>query len=257
MEYVLVKATGNLRRYHKTHVQRRKKIIIDELLKLSREKVQFKDITGLAKRLSEMVALREERELLERKIEKRNPPISYTTLIRNDSKYRHLLISYITGGHALLEYLSEKGTIDGFKHKPSKCVGDPKTLMINNPSLKAFVTEKELELQDIKSELSDARDEIRRLKSYIQNQSTNKHQRKRLSLDRGQSNAVEDIEKITTALMQIVDSTGFLRIDLENEVIIDGSSIFNNSVVDKDLLTPFFKIIRQNKTLIQLLMDTD
>ena len=224
---------NNLLESKKIHVQTRKQIVIEELLKLMRDRAVFAHITGLARRLAEMVALQEKGLYEVGKLNKKKSQISYTTFLRKGSWYKHLLVSYMDGDQSLLEYVYENGSLNGFK-RDKKGNDDFNSLIESNPALQALIAEKSLEIQELKMELN-------RIKKYVGNNSESDSKIAKKEDTGAELKLVkDDLDLIVTALVRLTQSIEYYKIDWDKEKIIDKSD-FDKSVVNEKYLNPFFR----------------
>jgi oligoribonuclease (3'-5' exoribonuclease) len=202
----------------------RLKLITEELAKLKKEKVIFKALTHLAKRLADMLYYREQLDFYSGTILKKPSKFSHITLLRN-KRYRLMLTSYQSG------LSSNPGTSE-------ICIADISKLIKTNPALEGYLGQKDLEISNLKKIVERYQQQELKLipLSKCALQKTSEDNNADLN---DLKNAKNDLDKLATSIHRMTEKlSDIIVIDYDRKSIIDRSD--NVEIVDSRLLKPFF-----------------
>lgn len=224
------KGKNTFKEYQQRNQDRRRSWLSEELLKLQTDKAQFKTLTHLARRAADML---HQRELLAHslgKLEHQPARVSPSTLLRNDI-YRVLLLSFQAGN------LEAPGTSEIRS-------ADIVSVRKNNPAVNVYLGDKELQIARLEEQLKNVQLAMQK-KHDIDSEGINK------------GTAVSDELQVTrdnhdrtlTALYRLISKIEFLDLDYVGERVIDRSR-FDEEIVDKRLLKPFFNYLKMNNKML-------
>lgn len=249
------KAKNNLRKYQKENVSQRTRLICGELLKLWKDKALFKDISGLANRLAEMVTLQEKKLYQDGKI-KYKRPVNYTTFIRANSHYKHLLLSYMEGDFESIKSMAENGIYEYNDVQSKRQKINIETLLLQYPGIKAMFIKYDLSIKALNDEIRQIKDERNRMKQYIEGTGRPKRNHEKEKKTKTQLQTIkDDMDKTVTALTHLINRYPFIEINWKRRAIIDladsESKALEKSIINKELLEPYFRHAKKNDGIIE------
>jgi hypothetical protein len=169
-------------------------LILGALAKLNDAKSYYKDLTSLAKYVAKEISLVETKESQCR-------PICYTTLLRKNCAYRVIILEY---------FIKNKKRFSKANLEKVDFYSFSKDIIESNPSLQAFILNFQMEIQELKSELSFQKDENVRLKAHLQRQSNNFNKLPNLTQLESFPKP-NDFDKIVTAFRTLVEYIPYIH----------------------------------------------
>jgi hypothetical protein len=237
---------NNFENYQNTKISIRLKIVEDCLVALKKSKDNSKNITKLAKTLSNMVYQIELERFIDgnKNYKKQSKKMDYTTLYRKGGPYRDKLLAHLANlesGQSLSQIEAGMTSVKEMavlSHKNS----------VNMTSSKRIET-----LENELSRLSLVDRENKRLQGFVKNFYGSGTETPRLADENAQNEdtALENtILKSQTgdlvkALIKIVEGCEFLDIDYTRQTIIDVTKMdHNNALTEPELLKCFFEHLK-------------
>lgn len=230
---MVARKSSNLKKLQDANEEYRVKLVNDALLLLHKEKAVYPDITSLAKRVALMVALVE-------KMSGKLRTINYTTLLRKTR-------DGLPGPYRLQLEMYQSGRFDPSNMNRELTVKEMEAFIAKNPALRMYIAKKDLEISTLKVQLEEQKRGLRRVGAYLENQGQDVQQIA-ANAGRQQLNELEqakrDFTMTCTWIYKFLRVVDWIKIDEDNEVILNLAALGKPPVAEKSLLAPFFRALK-------------
>lgn len=226
---------SNLKATQDANEVRRIKLIHEALVALHYEKASYPDVTSLAKRVGQVVTLREVTDPTVKK-----PGISYTTLLRNTR-------SGTPNPYRLQLNMFQDGTFNPAQAQKELTNMDIEDYIRRHPALRAYIATKDLEIANLKNASEEDQRDMKRLKTHLQ---AGPQATAQISDGFGQLKLNElkqaklDLTLTCTWIERFLRELEWVEIDEENEVVLNKAKRGNPPIAEKNLFAPFFKALK-------------